>query len=204
MARRNDHARDELETLILAAASRLVEEKGFEGLTARAVAKEIGYAPGTIYNLFSSMDGLSLALNARTLEALAEVLNGPSCHNPDKTPMQNMKAMAQLYYDFAHDNRGLWLMLFMHRLPEGEKLPDWYQKKIDSLFQPLEELLQPYYTARQTQKRKMAARVLWSSVHGLCFLEETGKLPLPDEQTSTFHLGSYLIESFIKGIQKEG
>ena len=58
MARRSDHSRDELKALILDCAREIAEEEGLRGLTARRIATEIGYAPGTIYNLFSNLDDL--------------------------------------------------------------------------------------------------------------------------------------------------
>lgn len=67
MARRSDHTRDELRTLILEAAWSIIGQENAEGLTARRVASEIGYAPGTVYNLFESMDDLILNINLRTL-----------------------------------------------------------------------------------------------------------------------------------------
>ena len=39
-------------------------------LTARKVAQAIGYAPGTLYNLFRNRDEMILHLNGRTLDRL--------------------------------------------------------------------------------------------------------------------------------------
>src|SRR5690606_8831987 len=131
-------------------------------------------------NLFESMDDLYLQINARTLDTLYEVLNSAECNDQNKTPVQNMKKMAVLYMEFARAYRPYWLMLFSHKLPEGRKAQAWYQEKVDRLFDPLENLLKPLFKPQQDKKRKMAARVLWSSVHGLCFLQETGKIALVD------------------------
>ena len=68
MARRSDHSREELYALILDSARSIVEEDGFSGLTARRVASSIGYAPGTIYNLFSNLDDLILHLRGKVLD----------------------------------------------------------------------------------------------------------------------------------------
>ncbi len=204
MARRKDHTRDELKNLALDSAWRIVGKEGFEALTARRVASDIGYAPGTIYNLFESMDDLYLAINSRTLDLLYEVLASPACNDPSKSPVRNMKSMAALYMAFARDYRPYWLMLFSHRLPEGRKSEAWYQMKIDRLFTPLETFLHPLYPARQKKKREMAARALWSSVHGLCFLQETGKIPLVGGRAPAGELADYLIDTFIAGIKASG
>lgn len=202
MARRSDHTRDQLKEMILETSWDIVGKDGFAGLSARRIANDIGYAPGTIYNVFSSMDDLCLEVNGRTLDMLYDVLNGPACNDPKKPPIQNMKKMAALYMRFAHEYKPYWLMLFSHRMPEGQELQNWYQEKIDKLFDPLENLLQPLFPAKQDQKRKMAARVLWSSVHGLCFLQETGKIHLVGAKAPT-DMAFYLIDTFVAGIKEE-
>lgn len=201
MARRSDHTRDELQEIILQKSLNLVENKGFSGLTARNIAKEIGYAPGTIYNVFGSMNDLYLAVNAHTLDQLYEVLASEACNQADKAPVHNMKEMAQLYRRFAKEHKAHWLMLFTYTLPEDSSPPDWYQEKITRLFEPLESLLASYFGPKAQREQKMAARILWSSVHGLCFLEETGKIPLISGQESPPDMTGYLIDSFVNGLQ---
>ncbi len=201
MARRSDHTREELKDLILKASSKIVETEGFAALTARRIAQEIGYAPGTIYNLFSSMDDLYLNVSVGTLERLRSLLASPECNNPKKSPVQNIKKMAQLYRDFARSYRPHWLMLFTHTMAEGQDAPAWFYEKIDCLFEPLEGLLESFYTPNEARERKMAARVLWSSVHGLCFLEETGKMPLISNSETAPDMAGYLIDNFISGIR---
>ena len=201
MARRSDHSREELKDMILKTSWRIIGAEGSDALSARRIAGEIGYTPGTIYNLFASMDDLYLQLNTRTLDALYDVLTSPACNDPAKKPVTNMKKMASLYMAFARDNRPYWLMLFSHRSAEGGKEPAWYREKIDRLFTPLEHILDPLFKQQQGRKRKMAARVLWSSVHGLCFLQQTGRISLVGGKAGTDDLAGYLIETFVAGIE---
>ena len=44
----------------------------------KVLADAIGYAPGTIYNVFTSMDALYLQVNGRTLDMLYGILNSPA------------------------------------------------------------------------------------------------------------------------------
>jgi len=202
MARRKDHSRDELKDLILDKSWTIVGKNGFAALTARRIAGEIGYTPGTIYNLFQSMDDLYLAVNRRTLDLLYSVLSDPECNNPKKPPVENMKKMAASYLRFSAEYRQHWLMLFNHRMPEHRQTGNLHQGKVELLFVPLENLLQAYFPPRQSQKRKMAARVLWASVHGLCFLQETGKISLVDDKAPPSAMAEYLIDTFIAGIER--
>lgn len=202
MARRSDHTRKELKELILEKSAALIEEDGYEGLSARRIAAEIGYAPGTIYNLFRSMDDICLHLNALTMDALYDVLSAPVCNNPRKSPVKNMEAMAAQYMAFARANRSRWLMLFHYRLKGGAPAPAWYRKKTDRLFEPLETLLAPLFSRSRARQRVLAARVLWSSVHGLCFLQETGKIPPIGGKADADAMASFLIGTFVAGIGK--
>lgn len=199
MARRSDHTREQLEEMILEAAWRIVGEEGAQALTARRVASAIGYTPGTIYNLFESMDALCLRVNGRTLDLLYEILSDPACQDSGKSPLENMKVMAGLYEAFARDYKPYWFMLFSHAVSEDQRRTDWYREKISRLFTPLETLLRPLFSeGAGDEQRKQAARILWSSVHGLCFLQETGKMDLVGEAVG---MRSTLIETLFAGFQ---
>ncbi len=203
MARRSDHTREELKALIIKESWRIIEKYGFEGLTARRIAKNIGYAPGTIYNMFSSMDDLYLQLNAKTLDLLLATLSDQKCNDPEKSPIKNMKAMAQHYMEFAKEHRPYWLMLFNLKVTENRTDASWYHEKVDQLFTPLENLLEPYFISKQNKTRKVAARVLWASVHGLCFLQETGKISIVSDKNTAPDMAGYLIDTFIAGIERQ-
>ena len=200
MARRSDHSREELKALVLSVAWRLIEDEGVGSVTARRVAREIGYAPGTIYNLFESMDDLYLQINAQTLDLLAEVLNAPACHDAKKTLVENIKEMAVHYSAFSKSHRAHWLMLFTHTLSDGDSAPPWYKDKVEGLFNPLASLLSPFYSDDQKIDHKLAVRGLWASVHGVCFLAETGRDSIVLDQEKSSDVMAYLIDTFVAGI----
>ncbi len=200
MARRSDHTREELKAITLQTAKNIVEHDGFSKLTARRIAKEIGYAPGTIYNMFGSMDGLYFILSEQTLNALLKTLSDPKVYSAEVKTSDNLKIMAKEYMGFAKKNRQLWLMIFNHVLPKGEKAPEWYRSKIQNLFLPLERLLEPLFTTAQSHEKKLAARALWASVHGICLMDETDKIALISDESS-LDLAEYLIDNFISGIE---
>jgi hypothetical protein len=51
MGRRSVHSPEELRQLILDASQTIVERNGITGLSAREIARMIGYSPGTLYNI---------------------------------------------------------------------------------------------------------------------------------------------------------
>jgi len=199
MARRQDHSRDELKQNIIDAAYKIVQEQGYEALTARKVASDIGYAPGTIYNLFNSMDALNLHLNLITMDNLYAVLSEVS---PDNAKTKDdLIDMAARYYEFSKQNKNHWLMLFQTSLPDGQDYPDWYSAAIAKIFEPLESIIAPLYKDKHAQK--MAARGLWASMHGIIFLEATGKIPSLDpakgaQSPNASDLVNFMIAVFLK------
>lgn len=202
MARRNDHSRDELKELIILNAVTIVTHEGFHTLTARRLAKDIGYTPGTLYNIFGSMDGLCFAINSRTLDAMWDHITNPAHYTHNLTITDQLKTMARLYLEFAAQNSQLWLMVFNHALPQGQKSPPWYREKITNIFSPLEKIISPLYSVGQEIERALCARTLWSSVHGICYMEETNKTPLIT-QHPPLDMAYYLIENFICGLESK-
>ena len=48
MARRNDHSKEELQSMAIDATRSLISQAGYEGVSARKVANSIGYTVGTL------------------------------------------------------------------------------------------------------------------------------------------------------------
>lgn len=202
MARRKDHSREELKELILASSVQIIVDEGIQSLTARRIATHIGYAPGTIYNVFPSMEDLLLHVNARTLDSLKNVLEHSSCHHPRKSALQNMKAMALRYMGFANDFRPLWMALFSYPVDNSRPEYEWYRDKVDSLFMPLQAMLHKLLPDLSSRDCQIHARILWSSVHGLIYLNATEKFPTSDATQNTRKLLACLVDTYTSGLIK--
>lgn len=196
MARRNDHTREELRELILESACKLVASHGAEGVTARAIAKDIGYTPGTIYNLYVSMGDIYLHMNARTLDLLADTLLAVT---PEKDARSAIKAMAYRYMQFAQSYLARWQLLFNLQVTEGRDDVDWYHEKVEAMFEPLEKAVQACLPDRSAAQLKIAARMLWASVHGLCVLQGVDKLSLLGKSQPSNRMVDEMIDVFIAG-----
>ena len=199
MARRSDHTREELKEIILENAWKIINKHGQEGLTARNLASQLGYAPGTIYNLFASMDELILTLNSKTMDLLLDHITDESLYSNQNSTAHNLKQMAKSYIAFSDDFQPYWIMLFSQNLPESRKTLKWYKSKLDQLFVPLENLLEPHF--KSNIKKRQASRILWSSVHGICLLQHSGKLALIDQDGSAENMACQLIDTFVNGLE---
>lgn len=200
MARRSDHSREEIREMALLAAEKLISQQGYKGLSARKVASEIGYTVGTLYLVFKNLDELILYINARTLDDLYSAMESSIEKNRDAEAC--VVSLCHTYYLFAVQNTHRWSMIFEHSLPEDEKLPDWYGKKIMHGFNLLEQVLRPIAENCSQQEIGKAARVLWGGVHGISMLAVTEKLGVVGVESVNELLDS-LVENYLAGFCRQ-
>ncbi len=199
MARRSDHSREEIHAMALAAAEGLVAEQGLSGLSARKLAAAIGYTQGTLYLVFRNLDDLILQFNGRTLDRMHRTLaeQAAGCGSPE----QCVLALGQAYIRFAETNPRLWGALYEHQTRPGEAVPDWYRAKVDRMFQLVVTALGPLAPDLGSEELDLAAHALWSGVHGICILAQTGTLESQGELTATA-LSESLIRNYLRGLRR--
>ncbi len=174
MARRKDHDSETLKSLILQSANTIIGSKGSAALTARNLAKTIGYTPGTIYNFYRDMDALVVEVNYHTLGALEQTCRDKTQKLP--SDFSKIRALAYAYVDFAHEHIHAWNTLFgEHR--KHAKLPRHYQNRLSDLFQFIEDILRDCLKLSASDARN-AARVVWAALHGITLLTLDGRLKL--------------------------
>lgn len=196
MARRSEHSLEEIKEMVLKAAETIVIEDGFGALKVRQIALEIGYTVGSIYMVFENMEDLITHVKARTLDDLEKALENVIEKNAGAK--EQLIAVSKAYSGFANQHFNRWSMVFEHR-PKGDgALPEWYQQKIDGIFQKVEKLFKELAPESSEKEQKRAAQALWGGIHGVCLLSLTGKLEaVADNNTESTVL--LLAESFIKG-----
>jgi AcrR family transcriptional regulator len=182
--------------MALSAAREIADREGLRGLSVRRIASEIGYSGGTLYNLFENLDDLVVHVNARTLDRLYDELSRESS---EEDPEAAVLALTIRYVCFTRDHPRLWSMLFEHRLPEGQGLPDWYYDRVDRARGLLEKALEPLFGPGRDAEVSHSARVLWSSLHGICSLEMAGKLAITE---SVEAMSRSLVSNYLAGLRQ--
>ena len=194
MGRRSDYKTPEaIQALTIDAAEYIVAKHGVEGMNARSIARNMGYAPGTIYVVFKNMQEVKLHVNARTLQRLHTELVDAIAHC--RHPETCIKKLAYTYLFFAIDNIALWNLLFSPH-PRNEKIPRWYLSIIEDIFEIVESVLPDYI--RTKRERFKAARAIWAGVHGICTLAVTNKLAITEVKSGKKIL-DMLVNSFLAG-----
>ncbi len=154
------------EQQIVEEAARLVDEAGLDALSMRVLAERLGARAPSLYRYFPHKDTLVRALSAKFLTELAE----------DVGRHESLTGMARAYWDYGlrYPNR---YAVIVCRGPEPEQ-PSSAEKF--QVTEPLHELAARLYPDRPL----VAARVLWSYVHGavsLCLLWPTREGLDPEE-----------------------
>jgi AcrR family transcriptional regulator len=197
MGRRSSHTPHQLRELILDAAREIIESQGLAGLSAREIARRIGYSPGTIYNMYQNLDDVVLHVEAQVLDALEArlALVLAKATGPDALP-----ELAHAYLAFTQEKPKLWNLLFEHHLPAGVELPSWYQSKLEGLLARVEQSLAPLFPVGQEADRQRAARVLWAGVHGITSLSTADKLSIVTTDAAS-RLIDDLVRTYLQGVK---
>ncbi len=200
MGRRNEHTREELREIALQAAEQLVAAHGLAGLSTRKIVARIGYTVGSLYLIFRNLDDLIAQMNERTLDTLQERLQTAAAGHP---PAVALRALAQAYIAFALAETHRWLALYQHRMPEGQSVPESFVAKVEQIFDLVQKELALLGPRRSPADNALAARALWSGVHGICILGLDRKLETVGGRSIQEVTGSLLdhyLAGFIQGI----
>ena len=196
MGRRSEHTPEGLKTLIVDACEKIIGRVGLSGLSAREIARSIGYSPGTIYNMFENLDDVVLHIEARVLDALDEQLARALA---DGGPEDKVSRLAETYLAFTSERPKLWNLLFEHYMPTDAQTPAWYQQKLELLMSRVEAAMAPLFPAEATLEHQRAARVLWAGVHGITSLATANKLSNVTSEAANL-LVRDLIKNYLAGV----
>jgi len=163
MGRRSDHTRTELAALMIEEGHRQLAEVGLSRFSGREVAKRVGYSIGTLYNVFGSLDGLMLAINARTLTEWAHHLRERLASADE----DRVAVLVRGYFEFATSNPRTWIAVYGD-MTDGGPAPQWYQDIAADLMSIVVGVIAEALPPSQAGSALRLARSLVATVHGHC------------------------------------
>jgi len=176
MGRRSDHSREELQTLIIDATLALVQEQGAERVTARKIAQAVGYTPGMLYSVFINLQDILLQVNQLGLKTLYTTCASAIQSNPE--PDAAIRAMGMAYLSFAEEHTHQFDLMFTRSEAQHDDAASSIQHQIHALFSLIEKQLQLLAPSATQADVSLAARALWSGVHGVAALRSSNQLYL--------------------------
>lgn len=196
MGRRSIHSPEELRQLILDASRNIIEQHGIAGLSAREIARAIGYSPGTIYNTFSNLDDVLVNVQVQLLERVHEDLKNVQANDD---VLSYIEALTQAYVRFAIDNRRLWNLLFAHTLPVSMAAPVALQDHVDAMVDLVNSAFSQIDPTETREKVAMKARALCAGVHGVTAIAVTDKGRHVTAATAQQYAAE-LVQTFMRGL----
>jgi AcrR family transcriptional regulator len=157
-----------LPTALLAAARQILDENGMQAVGLRETARRVGVSATAAYRHFTSKEDLLASLAAEGFRELAAAMQGAT---RGATPL--IRA-GLAYVEFAHQNPGLFRLMFGPVLAERTKYP-----ALQAATAGVEALLLRGVTDidRRALDDNHAAMAAWGLVHGLAHLIVDGFFP---------------------------
>lgn len=184
MAPRNKFTRDEM----IAAALRLVREKGMAALTAKSLAQELGVSTQPVFTCFSTMDELK-----REVRGVAERTYEGYIQKGLQTEWPFFGVGVQ-YLRFVRENPTLYRLLFLTPEEGGCAIAAMTR----TLAIVRDSLVRIYrITPREAE---IYFRDMWLTAHGMASLIVTGDCPYSDQELGEILTGMSL--GIFKAIQE--
>jgi AcrR family transcriptional regulator len=163
--RRGEGAR--LREEIIAAATRLIEEKGQDAVSLRAIARRAGITAPSIYAHFEDLDDVLEAVVANTFDALAAYLrHGIEAHTD---PVTRLRGTCHAYVAFGQEHPEQYAILFTRKVELSPEI----DKTVDSMlgaeaFAFLLDAVRECAAAGKSHSTKPIedATALWVALHG--------------------------------------
>lgn len=206
MTSRQELRADETRTAILAAASQLFADKGFEAVTMREIAKGAGCSHTAIYIYFKDKEALLHQLAMGPLAQLRAQMEA-TLQNEALLPPERLRALCREFIAFCLPHRHIYALIFMARASrvdsQAPELPI-NQARIQ-LFGLLMKGLGALLPADLGEQRLLAyARITFFTLHGVVTTylgAEERPEALQERLGPTFDLA---VDVLLAGITKTG
>ncbi|MFK7987746.1 MAG: TetR/AcrR family transcriptional regulator [Sandaracinaceae bacterium] len=188
---------------IVDAAFTIVTEEGFEALTMKRLATELGFATGAVYRYFAGKDELLLAVQARVLAQLTEDIRDAADRAASEGSLVALLAAARVYLSFPERRPAAYRLLARWLgNPDPMVATDLAAPAVAEWMERFQRV--PLLFAEATAEGAMRAGdpaqrtlVLWSSIQGLHQLRKLGRFEVPALQPES--LAEALIVTLLLG-----
>lgn len=169
ISERRERERADRHQLIVTAARELAETEGWEAVTTRRLAERVEYSQPVLYSHFNGKDAIVSAVAMDGFVELADYLRQARQDSPG--PGQALRAVCGAYLEFAAERPALYQAMFI--LPTDLKFAsDETPAPMRACFDEFVSCFRP-----DDERRELSAEVIWSAVHGLVVLSDSGRIP---------------------------
>jgi AcrR family transcriptional regulator len=165
---------DEFRERLVEAATRLFAQRGYDGVTLRGIAAELGCSPMTPYRYFEDKAEIFAAVRTEAYSSFADAQ--AACCVAGAAPLETLIALGRAYIQFALDHPDAYRLMFELGQPDPDGFPELRAAEARAIA-PLREWMGHAVEADiMAGDPDILTQVFWSGVHGLASLHLAGKL----------------------------
>lgn len=166
---RKERQRAERYELILATARELAEAEGWDAVTTRRLADLIDYSQPVLYSHFKGKADIMSAVATRGFEELAKRLQAQTADTAGASDV--LRNVCAAYLDFARSSPVVYEAMFV--------LPTQIKFASEETPPALRAAFGAMLTALGADRKEpvFLAEILWSALHGLVVLMQSGRIP---------------------------
>ncbi len=193
-------SRENLPRYILDHTRHLLVQEGYDALSMRKIADEIGYSATTIYNYFAGKDGLFHALIEEGLEDLYNTLEEVSAaHEGD--PVEQLRAVCSAYITYGLENSEYYEIMFMMRPERMKRYPAEKYRDARRKLEIFATILLDGKKAGlfEVHDARVASNTIWAFLHGVVSLLIARRVDVQiDPENFRETAARHLADSFVR------
>lgn len=168
---RRERLKQELRDEILEAARDLFVQQGYESVSMRKIADEVGCAPGTIYLHFPDKAAILGAICAETFSKLAKRMEAIRA-DEGSDPLESLRCGGRTYIQFGVDHPHHYWLTFGMRAPGMEGMEPRADQAGQACFNSLRGSVRRAMEAGKLRSDDVecVAQTLWAATHGVVML----------------------------------
>ncbi|MDJ0839729.1 MAG: TetR/AcrR family transcriptional regulator [Acidobacteriota bacterium] len=183
---------------LLKLTAQMIADEGLDSVTMRELAFRLGISRTAPYRHFEDKN----TLLATVAEGKFQQLNLALLQAFDQPgePMDQLKAMARIYIDFAVENYDIYRLMFSDELKKPESYPG-LAEAADETFAILAQSVMRCQESAVIEQGDPTwpAYAAWSTLHGVAELYMEGKLVLSDNKEQFF---AFICDTMAAGLAK--
>jgi AcrR family transcriptional regulator len=157
-------------------AAHLFAERGYEGLTLRSIAAELGCSPMTPYRYFKDKREIFAAVRAAALREFAAAQE--QARLAEDEPVAQLAALGRAYVRFGIEHPEAYRLMFELDQPLPDDFPE-LREASRAAWLPIRSAVEAVVEVGVLEgDPDVVAHVFWSGVHGIVSLQLAGKLNL--------------------------
>ena len=186
----------EVRSSILATAWQIVRDDGWQSLSIRKIADAIEYSVPVVYDHFACKEAILIEFAREGFRLLVKKMQGARIKHTD--PAEQLKAMADAYWNFAFKNKEYYQVMFGLGIPCSEEencLPE--KAGFRNLVTETIEAIAALHNRKEINTC-LKSHTFWSVMHGLISIKMMKTSDVSDELNKM--MLDDAVEGFIKNL----